>query len=121
MEAMDGLVQQSVEMLQDVKKRQEAVHRSQEQRKQQGPLTQLLIQGTGSVPSAADIRCRGLQAVGAARQRTVSAERANINDNIHFAQDLAVRTQGRSRDNRMRTAQRIASRSASRNISSPQP
>jgi hypothetical protein len=80
-----------------------------------------LIQGTSSVPSAAEIKCRGLLTVTAARQRTVSAEHANINDNIHFTQDLAVRTQDRSRDNRMRTAQRIASRSASRNISSPQP
>lgn len=120
MEAMDGLVQQSAEMLQDVKKRQEAVHKIQKHHKQEGPLTQLLVQGTDYVVSAADVRCRSLQALDAASHRSVSEERDNISKQIRNAQVFAQSVRGRSLESRMRAAKCMAhSRSTSRHNSKP--
>jgi chromosome segregation ATPase len=113
MEAMDRLVQQSAEMLQDVKKRQENVHKIQDHRNKEGPLMQMFSQGESASP--ADVRCRANQAFEAARHRSVSAERDEIRNRIHHAQDVAVTARGRI-GSRLQAAQRVA-RSLSRHVS----
>ena len=112
LQALDDKIQESNEVLQDIKHREQHARKWLTQNKERGPLERVLLER--SPPDLAELRCRARSAYRAsedrARERSLSQEDARLRRVIAYAQDVASVNRGRSASERRAAQLRCSSR-----------